>query len=472
MQGRLLVAYSNSANYVSTTAEYLASFGQFSSFDVRYLHVTHGAEPVVDLSEYDAVLNSYCARFPIEGCVSPAWRQMLTEFQGVKALAVQDEYDYTNRLHAAIRDVGFDVVFTNVPQDGLHKVYPPAAFPGVEFVTVLTGYVPDALVRRGNASRPMHERPITVGYRGRDLSPRYGQLAWDKRSIAEGMLAILRARCDPFSSNIVSDIRSGEGDRLYGNAWYEWIGSCRSNLAVETGSNAFDWDGEIADEYARRAAADPAGRVDWLPFLAWLRPYERDYDMGQISARVFEAAAMRTGLICFPGRFSGILEPDKHYLPLERDFSNVGDILSALDNIPALNRMVERTWSDLIGSRRYCYERLVETVDAALLRAAAVKGVKLAGRPLPDDGYEPPFVDSPAARSFVERPTRQPQSPLLYSFKQVARMEALLVEDCRRMRELFAALEYQTQQQGDALQREVNELRQALLMAQSRQAAE
>ena len=44
MTGRLPVAYDNSANFVSTVAEYLAAIGSQLSFAVRYVHVTNGAE--------------------------------------------------------------------------------------------------------------------------------------------------------------------------------------------------------------------------------------------------------------------------------------------------------------------------------------------------------------------------------------------------------------------------------------------
>src|ERR1700693_1089318 len=101
MSGRLLVAYSNAANYVAATSEYLASIGRYSQRDVRYVHVTHGAEIAVDLNEYDAVFQSYCARWP-EGLISPDFADNLKIFRGVKVLSVQDEYERTDILRQAI----------------------------------------------------------------------------------------------------------------------------------------------------------------------------------------------------------------------------------------------------------------------------------------------------------------------------------------------------------------------------------
>jgi hypothetical protein len=44
MTGRVLVAYGNSANFVSTVGEYLAALGSHLRFALRYVQVTNGAE--------------------------------------------------------------------------------------------------------------------------------------------------------------------------------------------------------------------------------------------------------------------------------------------------------------------------------------------------------------------------------------------------------------------------------------------
>ena len=71
MNGRLLVAYSNAFNYVSTTADYLTSIGRYSKFDVRYVHVTHGAELDFDLNEFDAVFQVTALALLLKGMSVP-----------------------------------------------------------------------------------------------------------------------------------------------------------------------------------------------------------------------------------------------------------------------------------------------------------------------------------------------------------------------------------------------------------------
>jgi hypothetical protein len=426
MHGRLLVAYSNSANYVATTAEYIEAFGRHSSFDVHYLHVTHGSIPDVDLRDYDAVVQSYCVRLPLEGYVAEQWLEKLAAFTGVKVLAVQDEYDDTHRLLDAIGRIHFDVVLTCVPEGQIEKIYPAFRFPHTAFIPVLTGYVPESVIKVRDV-RPLAERPIVVGYRGRDIGPRYGRLAWDKLYIGMRMRDLLRA--DYPADKI--DIAWGETDRLYGSAWYEWIARCRVNLVTESGSNAFDWDGAIVREYQRRNLIE-GGKPDWQAFLGWLEPYERPYDMGQISPRVFEAAALRTALVAFRGQYSGILKPDEHYVPLERDFSNMMHVLGRICDVAGLQAMADRTYDKLIASGEFSYKRFVEQIDWMITESAATKQRPLR-EPLPAP-LGAPMTDCPALRDFTERPTREPQSPLIFTFKHtVAANEQLRI-----------ALEYQS----------------------------
>src|SRR5262245_21623608 len=126
MAGRLLIAYSNLCTHVTTTREYLEAFARHSSWDIGYVNVTRGAELRFDLNEFDAVLHSYCARFIFEDYVSPSYKEALKAFRGVRVLAVQDEYDRTDLLRDAIRELGFHIVLTCVPHESLEYVYPSA----------------------------------------------------------------------------------------------------------------------------------------------------------------------------------------------------------------------------------------------------------------------------------------------------------------------------------------------------------
>jgi hypothetical protein len=199
MHGRLLVAYGNSSNYVKTTAEYLDSL-QYSGREVRYVHVTHNAMLDFDINDFDVLFPSYCARMPFvnfesaDWFVSPDYQAKLKQFKGLKLLAVQDEYDRIENLRKAIAAFRFDAVFTAVPEEGQQFVYPKAMFPQTEFIRVLTGYVPEVLERRSRNTVPLVERPIAIGYRGRELPAYYGRLGFEKAEIGRRMKTECEAR--------------------------------------------------------------------------------------------------------------------------------------------------------------------------------------------------------------------------------------------------------------------------------------
>ena len=68
-------------------------------------------------------------------------------------------------------------------------------------------------------------------------------------------------------------------------------------------------------------------------------------------------------MILFPGEYSGTVQPWVHYLPLERDFSNVATVAERIRDVPFLEEMTERAHADLIASGRYSLRRLVEQFD-------------------------------------------------------------------------------------------------------------
>ena len=47
---------------------------------------------------------------------------------------------------------------------------------------------------------------------------------------------------------IPHDIAMDDASRIYGDAWYKFLGSSRTMLGSESGSNVFDFDGDLEEE--------------------------------------------------------------------------------------------------------------------------------------------------------------------------------------------------------------------------------
>jgi hypothetical protein len=87
---------------------------------------------------------------------------------------------------------------------------------------------------------------------------------------------------------------------------------------------------------------------------------------GALSPRHLEAAMTRTPQVLVRGSYSGVLQPDVHYVAVQEDLSDVRDALErALD--PGLGRdLAEAAWADLVDSGRYDYDRLTDAVRGEL----------------------------------------------------------------------------------------------------------
>jgi hypothetical protein len=353
---RILVAYCNGSTYVTTTLEYLLALKNFTNYDVEYVHVTHGAWLDFDINDYDVVFQNYCARLCFEGYVSEHYQQALSNFRGLKILAVQDDYDRTATLHRAVRRLGFHVLLTCIQKEFWPLVYPKSELPGLTIIHGLTGYVPERLVEHRPPIIPLAERKIWVAYRGRNIGARYGRLGFEKYEIGRRMAEYCVGR------DIPHDIGMDDASRIYGNAWFEFLGSSRTMLGSESGSNVFDFDGWV--ERKIKDFNTTHGRSPTYHELKqFLDPLEAPFNVGQISPRVFETALMMTPMILFRGSYSNAIEPNVHYIALEKDFSNAEMVLAGLCDLEYLQGFAERAYDHLVTSGKYGYRTLARLLE-------------------------------------------------------------------------------------------------------------
>jgi hypothetical protein len=344
-------------------AEHIGALEHLSRHDVRTFNPVDrpDAAALLDLDEFDVVVIHYTIVATLERYLPAVLRDKIARFRGLKVQFVQDEYRWIDAVTAGMRQLGIGVLFTCVPERELPKVYGDRV-PGLRTVATLPGYVPDALV--GEPVPPLAERPVDVGYRGRTVPHWLGRLGHEKVEIGRGFLA--RAAAHGFRC----DISSAESDRIYGEAWYRFVASCKATLGTESGASIADYDGSIeraVKEYLVRHPNASFAEVE----RELLAPHEGNVTINTISSRMFEAAALRTAMVLFPGDYSGAIEPWTHYIPLEKDFSNMADVLRRLRDVPFLDDLTERAYVDVVASGRFSLRRFVAEFDELVEREAA-----------------------------------------------------------------------------------------------------
>jgi len=376
----VLVLYNETQTFTSTVFEHLDSLARHSRARVFFAHQDHRT-PVADFARFDAVIIHYSIRLPFDQIAEPT-ATALAAFRGLKVLFIQDEYDHTRRAWHWIQRLGIRLVFSSVPEPSMGRVYPPSEFPNVRFVSNLTGYAPEELATVG-PRRPPSERPLKIGYRGRPLPIRYGALGKEKTEIGR----LVKTYCE--SAGVEHDIGWEESDRLYGDDWYDFIASCRAVLGSESGSNVFDWDGTLPAQIEAYRAAHPGASERDL-YDAIIAPLDLHGLMNQVSSRVFEAIACRTALVLFEGDYSGVVQPDRHFIPLRRDGQNLPEVIERLRDGAAVDAMTERAFAEVLAGGTYGYEAFVRMVDAEIAKAMA--SLEDCGEPRPAASFETPGV--------------------------------------------------------------------------------
>ena len=354
----ILCIYSATQTYTSTVFEHLDSFRKYSKFAWAYLDIAEFNNESLDVEFYDAIVIHYSIRLPF-GQVSDLGIQKLIRFQGLKILFIQDEYDNTNVVKKIIDSIPFELVFTVVPTHSIEKIYPSNEFHQTRFISNLTGYVPDGLISQLKDLTPLSRRSIIIAYRGRPLPIRYGRLGQEKIAIGQHVRNYCRKH------GVVCDIEWDEGSRIYGDNWYKFIGSSKAMLGSESGSNVFDWNGDLQQIIELYSKAWPNATEEDI-YRGVIEKCDIDGLMNQVSPRVFEMAAAKTAMILFEGGYSGVLEAGIHYLPLKKDFSNLDHVIAELKDDAKMNAMVERAYQDIIISERYSYRNFVAMVDAEI----------------------------------------------------------------------------------------------------------
>lgn len=341
----------------STVTDHLDAFLRFSKHNVTQLSFIRHLPKQVKLDRFDIIVIHYSIAigYMSEHYLDQQAKEKIRNFQGLKIVFIQDEYRSVNCVLDTLSFIGVDVIFTCVPDDQIEKVYPSSALPLVTKVNTLTGYVPKELTQR--IVPKIEERLIDIGYRTRKPPYWLGELGYEKWMISERFEQHIQ------ETDIKSDLSYRESQRIYGNAWIDFVSSCKTMLGVESGASVFDFTGNLqknVDEYVEKYPNATFQEVQ----EKYLRPYEGLIKLNQISPRCFEAAALRTTMILFEGEYSKILHPNRHYISLKKNFSNIDEVILKLKDQIFLQKIADQAYQEIALNPLYSYESFISNFDS------------------------------------------------------------------------------------------------------------
>lgn len=368
VDGILLLHHHFPAANAPTIAEHVDSFARHSRCPVFAVNTELGFPRALRQWRFKAVVLHYSLFGGDYYHLSSRYRRFLAAQRSAGAYLLaffQDEHRYCRMRFSFLRQSRVQAIYSLLLPDYHDLVY--GQHSGVTDVrTTLTGYVSDQLIEAAlRLAVPDAGRAIDIGYRARRLAFFQGRGAQEKHEIADRFLE--RAT----GLGLSLDIDTRESARLYGDAWYRFVAQCRGMLGVEAGTSIFDLDDTARERTEALLAGEPG-----LDFEAVERRVLREYEdrivYRTISPRHFEAAAFRVVQILYRGHYSGVMEPDVHYLALEKDFSNFASVMERFGDPAVRERITTRAYDDLIASGRWSYRSFVAGVDDHLSVAAGV----------------------------------------------------------------------------------------------------
>lgn len=334
--------------------DFLFAFHAHSKHRYYYVYAPHSLGESFDFKQFDVIVVFWSVYLLGPG-LTPAVRERIRQAPALKVLFLQDEYRDVRLFNQKMAELGVNVMCTCVREEDHDLFYPKALIPSLRAVhTVLTGYVPDGLDEGPpDVASP---RPIDIGYRSRAVPWVLGDLGQEKTTIATRFQEISARH------GFKSDISVLESDRIYGDAWTRFLKASRYTLGTESGASLIDFTGEIKERCEAYVAAHPDATYAELR-ARHFADVDGKVVLAAISPRVFECAAAGNVLIFHEGHYSGIAVPDRHFIPVKKDYSNVGEVVERMRDTAYCRQLVGNAYQDLIRSGRYGYRQFIGWFD-------------------------------------------------------------------------------------------------------------
>lgn len=201
---------------------------------------------------------------------------------------------------------------------------------------------------------PTAERPIDLGFRSMDSPIYLGHQ--ERRDMAEYFEANARRL------GLATDISLDASRRFAESEWAAFLNGCKGQLGTEAGGEYFELDDRTRWDVCRFLDSNPGVGLDDVRRRFFAEP--RPVTLRLLSGRNVEAAGTRTAQVLFEGHYGGYLQPDVHYIPLKKDFSNADEAVGKFRDAAFRETIVENVYQ--LARSELTYDRLLDRFHDAL----------------------------------------------------------------------------------------------------------
>jgi hypothetical protein len=350
---KVLVMHALRPSSRQTTIDHLESFSiHLPNSDVQYLHFQQpipkeftNVSPDLFIVNYDFLNYRFTPLWPY---IKNRHRDIARRSGKVVAIA-QDDFWANKLLDNWCMSWDIDRILTPIDND-LDVLY-PRSFKSKEFRIALTGYVKSGPIP---STSLLSERVIDLGQRVREMPPHLGRLAQ-----AKARQAVVLADAAKLAGFTV-DVSTRVEDAFIGSAWFEFLSSCRFTVGMKGGASLHDPYGLTHTRVQAFIARHPEATFDEIEKKCF-KGKDMKHEFTAISPRLFEAATAGTCQILERDDYLGVLEPWRDYIPLNRDFSNIDEVLDTMRDLDRCQEIVQNASAALLDSKMFDYSRLVHS---------------------------------------------------------------------------------------------------------------
>lgn len=198
------------------------------------------------------------------------------------------------------------------------------------------------------------ERPVDLGYRAFENDFALGH--HERRELAD------RFHEAAEEHGLRVDVSLNPADRLDEAGWATFLNRCKGQLGSEAGGDFFELTDATRNAVNAYLAEHPDAPFEevWSRFF---RDYENRVSGRNLSGRNVEAAGTKTVQVLLEGAYGGYLEPDVHYIPVRKDFANLGEAIGKFRDVSVRNHVRENAFRVV---RELTYPKLIDRFHHAL----------------------------------------------------------------------------------------------------------
>lgn len=339
-------------------ADHLYSFQRHLDAHVYTCNFAFGLPKYLSKVKFDLILfhQIFASQFRWSGLSYESYVKKLNPLKqsgAVKAFFCQDEFFKMNLVNRFVNDFEIDHLFSVAEPSQWPVIYPEVNLQRTKIHKVLTGYLDASMETTLNSLKDI-PRTIDIGYRAFRVPPWLGEGGRLKIAVAEKLGDKAKKR------GFQTDIKNifDEKDALRGSEWLKFILSCKGFIGVEGGSSLMDYDGTLHVRVKKYLETHPDASFQEIK-RACFETLDGNLSLFALSPRHLEACAAKTCQLLVEGEYSGVLEKERHYLSIKKDFSNVGEVLERFQDPKVRNELTERAFEEIVASKKYRYETFV-----------------------------------------------------------------------------------------------------------------